>query len=364
MPPYSSSNSFSFAVLGYSAPPAPGLAPPTAVFRIYDDIGVLHPDMVFDTGNVIWASTADEQGTQEQLSRFEMFSSNLSIPMYVAPGSKDVVDEDSDVAFRHTISGGNPWRSFDYGNSHFVVLDSEVPGQAGAISGDQMTWLQSDLDKSTASAHIFVFVNRCPYAPIPDAPADSIFTDAGRDAFTALMAKYKVNSVFSGGLPMYAASVHDGVNYVTTGGGGGASTISPADGGFLHFVLVSVDHGNVSVSPIQPTRIDTRMTPGALGSVTVYNLTDTPLVLSRVGILVPSKWRDKKVGVLGADRLRVYETQATALTADGKKAVDVAPVELDPANPADPLSRDFDILYVRVQAPAASAINIKVSPAA
>nr|MDQ2732329.1 hypothetical protein [Armatimonadota bacterium] len=169
MPPYSSKDNFTFAVLGNSSPPAPGKPVPTSLFRIYEDLDILHPDLVFHTGNFVWNLPNSQDGARTQLESFRAFSSSLNLPFYIAPGVKDIPDEDSDVAFRHTISGGKPWRSFNYGGSHFIVLDSEVPGEVGKIMGDQWSWLQDDLQAHTDASHTFVFVFRSPY-PVGDAP--------------------------------------------------------------------------------------------------------------------------------------------------------------------------------------------------
>lgn len=364
MPPYSAKDNFTFAVLGNSSPPAPGRPVPTTLFRIYEDLGVLRPDMVFHTGNFVWNLPNSQDGARTQLEGFRSFTDSLALPMFIAPGPKDIPDEDSDVAFRHAISGGKPWRSFDYGSSHFVVLDSEVPGEVGKVTGDQLSWLQDDLQAHMDAAHTFVFIHRSPY-PVGDTPEPEagFRTTTNRDDFAALMAKYHVGAVFSGSQPLYATSAHDGVNYVITGGGGSPTMVPPQDGGFLHYVLVAVNHDNVTVRPIQPARIDVR-TNTELGSATVYNLSASPLILSRVGLLVPVKWRTKKVGLLGDDRLRVYDITAHAIGPDGEeKTVDAAPVDVTYASDKATLETNFDILYVRVQAPADSAISVAVKQA-
>ncbi|MCA1595531.1 MAG: hypothetical protein LC772_03780, partial [Chloroflexi bacterium] len=222
MPTYSQKAHFSFVVLGDTAPPSTDLPVPISLFLIYDDMQVVRPDMIFHTGNAIWAKPGDETGAQLQFYRFRLAADTLpNIPYYIAPGSKDIPDEEADVVFRRNISGGQPWRSFDYGNSHFIVLDSEVPNEQGKIAGQQLSFLQTDLEAHAQAAHTFVFVSRTPFPAAADAPADGAFaTTADRDNFSAMMSRYHVNTVFSGGQPVYSSSVHDGVRYVNTGGGG------------------------------------------------------------------------------------------------------------------------------------------------
>ena len=362
MPTYDTKGNFSFAVLGDSAPPAPDLPVPSVLFRLFDDIGTLRPDILFHTGNFVWVSPGDQAGAQVQMDRFRLSADGLQgIPIFVAPGPRDVPDEEADVVFRKLISGGQPWRSFDYGNSHFIVLDTEVPNEVGKIAGDQMTWLQSDLDTHSQAAHTFVFLNRAPYPTTPDAPADDVFSaPADRDSFTGLMSKYHVTTVFSGGQPLYSSSTQDGVNYVNTGGGGSPSTAAPENGGFIHYVLVTVSGDNVSVAPLEPGRVDVRFAQPEPGVATVYNSSPFPLTVNHVAIAVPSVWRAKHVGLLGAARLAVYQVTAAGVGPNGAGA-EAAAVDLEPGKSVG--VGQPDVLYVRVLVPADSAVNIKIQPA-
>ena len=367
MPPSSTADSFTFVVLGNSAPPAAGLPVPSILFRIYDDIGLLRPDLVFHTGDFATIKTGDtvEAGAIEaQMDQFRTVTQILGLPVFVAPGSRDVPDEDAASAFRHVITGGKPYRSFDYGTSHFIVLSSEMPDSEGQISGDQMIWLQSDLNDHAQAKHTFVFINRTAY-PSPAVTVDNqgFASDAARDAFTSLMSKYHVNTVFSGGQPMYSASTHDGVNYINTGGAGGATTLSPAEGGFTHYVLVSIDGSKVTASPIQPGNLDQRWSTTETGVTTLYNLSPVPVVAGWVSVLVPSEWRSKHTGLLGHEKLRLYQVDANTLGA-APHAVDAAVVGLKEGSGTDvndPI-RKIDFVYVRCEIPAGAAVKIKVSP--
>jgi len=360
------------------------MAAPIALFGIYDDLGLLHPDILFHVGNAVWAKPGDAAGSQDLFERFRQTASALGgVPLYIAPGPKDIPDEETDVVYRKTISGGTPWKAFDYGNSHFVVLDSEVPDEAGRIAGKQLSWLQNDLDTHAGASHIFVFIHRSAFPVGDNAAADAGFSStADRDTFTNLMTKDHVQTVFSGGQALYSSSVHDGVTYVNTGGGGSPSDVSPVDGGFLHYLLVAVngnDAGDVVISPIQPGRLSVRATgPGAMS---IYNSTSIPLILNRVAVLVPATWRGKHVGLLGAERLRVYKT--TASVVGGTGTAEAAPVDLqegqsisqftsDVINPGAANAKDgarkgdsaspFDFLYIRVSVPARSAVTVNVEP--
>ena len=55
--------------------------------------------------------------------------------------------------------------------------------------------------------------------------------------------KQKVDFVFSGHEHLYLRQVVDGINHVISGGGGAPLYADDKDGGFYHFVLVTV-HGD------------------------------------------------------------------------------------------------------------------------
>lgn len=115
--------------------------------------------------------------------------------------------------------------SFDYGDAHFVVLDSQV-GEQRQFYPDmlerQERWLDKDLSQTQKRWKI-VFLHRPPYD-------NKSFQDnvAVRNAFTPLFDKHKVDIVFSGHDHVYARTYRlrggkpdsDGTVYVAAGRSG------------------------------------------------------------------------------------------------------------------------------------------------
>jgi acid phosphatase type 7 len=85
--------------------------------------------------------------------------------------------------------------SYDYGNVHFVVLESqayEQKRQFGDILEPQKKWLDADLAKSRAQWKI-VFLHKTPYGVMSTRTNDDV-----RDAFCPIIDKYHVDIVVSG----------------------------------------------------------------------------------------------------------------------------------------------------------------------
>ncbi len=124
--------------------------------------------------------------------------------------------------------------SFDSGNAHFIVLDSNPP----AINATQTAWLQNDL-ATTTRKWVFVFLHHTPYS------CANGFASIGSDhtvrgTWGPLFEQHEVDIVFLGHDHSYERSrlVDDyggdglGTIYVMTGGGGASlDDAAQVDGG-------------------------------------------------------------------------------------------------------------------------------------
>jgi hypothetical protein len=133
--------------------------------------------------------------------------------------------------------------SFDYGNAHFVVLDSNPPG----INATQTAWLQADLAATTRKWK-FVFFHHTPYSCANGIA--SIGSDhTVRDTWGPIFEQAGVDIVFDGHDHSYERThlMNDyntggpGTIYIMTGGGGasldGAAQVDsggPYGSGFTH----------------------------------------------------------------------------------------------------------------------------------
>ena len=118
--------------------------------------------------------------------------------------------------------------SFDHGSVHFVMLNEywngkNEPGSDYATGGDVVPalreWLETDL-QATDKPFVFVYGHE-PAFPQHRHVGDSLDQyPENRDAFWALLAKYKVQAFFSGHIHYYYKDLKDGVYQISDGAAG------------------------------------------------------------------------------------------------------------------------------------------------
>lgn len=171
------------------------------------------------------------------------------IPFFPITGNHDYDTVDA-APFRDLfVLPENAWRpadreryySFDWGNAHFVALDTETPlGQiSDAATDDMADWLAADL-AATDRFWKFIFLHKPPYSAGPHGSSTTVQT-----RLVPIFEAYGVNVVFAGHDHDYErthpiragalSTVADGgiVYYVT--GGGGAPLYSVGSGWWTAF---------------------------------------------------------------------------------------------------------------------------------
>lgn len=105
--------------------------------------------------------------------------------------------------------------SFDAGNSHFVVLDSEKP-QEHLVNTEERNWLEQDL-ANNKKEDTFVFLHEPAYQMSQDAEDALDSRPKDRDAFWNILKEHKVTAVFNGHLHMVAGKDQDGIHQFVIG---------------------------------------------------------------------------------------------------------------------------------------------------
>ncbi len=149
------------------------------------------------------------------------------------------------------------WWSFDYGNVHFVGLDSCVLSGANAIARmrEQLEWAKADLASCNSEFKVVFF-----HHPIYSSTWNGGVADEGlRSLWEPIFIENKVDIVFNGHMHCYEHFYVNGIHHVVTGGGGAplqAPASATAEGtvfrsyGELHYVLVTVDKDRMNVEVI------------------------------------------------------------------------------------------------------------------
>ena len=264
---------FDFMVFGDSGQYTPGQVDITA------RIVLERPSFVLHLGDIAY-----NEGTFEQfqIRYFDYYRSIMSrVPFFATPGNHEYTMGD---ATAYLAVHGHPTRtvptadrgryySFDWGNAHFVSIDSNTPLIRAAEEGGQMLqWLEHDLN-ATRQFWKIVFFHHPPYAVGPN--ETNILCALAREKIVPILETYGVHLVFSGHEHSYQrsqpirggaiANPNQGTVYITSGGGGGGlypvwegPLISAAKSDF-HYLRVGVTDGELVLKAINGsgTIIDT-----------------------------------------------------------------------------------------------------------
>ncbi|MDX1694152.1 MAG: metallophosphoesterase family protein [Ketobacteraceae bacterium] len=170
----------------------------------------------------LWIMLGDNAytfGTDNEYQRavFDMYPDTLSsTPLYSTIGNHEVMTTGGapyyDIFTLPTTgeaggipSGTEAYYSFDYGNVHFICLDSEKASRA--VNGAMYTWLETDLQANTQDWTV-VFFHQPPYSK-GSHDSDDILEYHIRDMrenFTPLFDQYGVDFVFNGHSHAYERS--------------------------------------------------------------------------------------------------------------------------------------------------------------
>ena len=230
--------------------------------KIIEQINAINPVFVVDNGDLVYG------GEPNKYRLFYETVSKLRVPLYTTLGNHDIRESGRPI---YTKLFGPPYYSFDYGNGHFVFLDSSRGwAEKHAISEEQYIWLENDL-KSASGKRIFVITHIPPTDPrgtiepnkLPDEPGvekTSFFEKLmnnysaykGRDhgfpdrkeaeKFESIMSKYKVDTVFLSHIHSYFSYIKGNVRYVISGGAGAELLTSDSYYHYLRVKITNVDH--------------------------------------------------------------------------------------------------------------------------
>ena len=205
------------------------------------------PDFIINTGDMI-----SKPGNKNEWANFWALSKPITVPYFLAVGNHDanpkVPLSEKTYKAQVDLPGNELYYSFVAGNSLFIVLDSNLDDQEKRIMGEQFKWLETILANSTQK-HKFVFLHHPLYTDLGKGHHAHDSLDRypeSRDRLESLFAKHKVDAVFAGHEHYYQRRLVDGIVHVITGGGGAPIFEREEDGGFFHFVRVTVDGDKVS----------------------------------------------------------------------------------------------------------------------
>ncbi len=223
---------FRFIVLGDSQ-----FENPNTFKKIVHETELLKPAFVMHVGDMIHGYTYDINTARKQWKRFKRQISPLTMPFYPTPGNHDVTTKEIQPAYIEAWGKDKLFYSFDYGNSHFIVLNVFLDQQFDTIPPNEMEWLKKDLEKSKSAENIFLSMHAPLYLekklfdwkPVED-----------------LIAKYNVKGIFSGHFHIYDHRVIKGIDYFCLNSSGNMN-LNNFMAGYGHgFLYVTVNGAKIS----------------------------------------------------------------------------------------------------------------------
>lgn len=210
------------------------------------DFGLLTGDIAYTDGTL----------AQFETNYFGVYEDVIDeVPWFPATGNHDYETSQAGP-YRQVFAlpeNGGPdgkelWYSFEWGNVHVVVLDSERIGQV------QAEWADADL-AATAQPWKIAVVHRPPYSSGHHGSDTAV-----RNTFDPIFEKHGVQLALFGHEHHYERTHPiNGVTYLTTGGGGigtrpvGQSSFTAFSEQVAHFVYVTVEDGKLTVYAIDAT---------------------------------------------------------------------------------------------------------------
>ena len=258
---------------------------PTATIRtIFRNIREMEPRPAFalSLGDIIEGEPTEPINTRKitrGLDTFLGLARAGDVPVFNAPGNHELDDVDDIPSVRmlriYEQVIGPAYGSFDYGNSHFIALNSsEVPppgtkpppksvgGQMeqefSYISPRQISQLTADLEANRDKAHVFVAMH---YPLKPLTTDDRLYPERTARQLIELFAKYSnVSYVLAAHEHLYynpqdpsnlthvsPYTAGQPVRYLVSGGAGAPIWVKPEQGGFHHYLIFQIDGPKVSV---------------------------------------------------------------------------------------------------------------------
>lgn len=267
---------FRFVVTGDNRASSHGAPMPPVFGAICREIGLLRPDFVLWTGDAI---EGYEDTAAEANAEYDAFLQTVAlcrVPVFNAPGNHEL-GRNPAMEPIYLRRMGALYGSFDYGNSHFIALDTSpiINGEIhdGEVDEQQMRWLEADLAAQVGkAANIFVFAHHYVFGPSdPDKPerSDTGFkSPALRDRLHTLFVQAKVRAVFCGHAHLYWHANRDSIDYFIAGNAGAPMDATPETGGFPGYLVVNVNGNAITTQVLQPSMTLPRNIRGGDGKAT------------------------------------------------------------------------------------------------
>lgn len=218
-------------------------------FAIVSDTHVGSPDSVYPAFihlmegkgiNVIFhaGDAIHNPGNEKQWVKF--FEITGQAKTHLAPGNHDIHGKESLEVYLNYFP--KPYYSFTDGDTLFILLNTELPGETGRIAGKQFEWLKGELDRPLK--YKFVFLHEPPFSLLFGHGLDRHKME--RDQLHQLFVQKGVALVVSGHDHLYLRREKGGIIYVIAAAAGGNLDHFPKDSDFFRYIVAVRKNGGYS----------------------------------------------------------------------------------------------------------------------
>jgi len=212
-------------------------------YEIFDKVlaAAASVDFLIVAGDLTGSGTTTEFGNLMDRVRAS------GVKFYSVPGNHDVATLPVDQGFARYV--GPPHSSFDYKNTHFLLIDNSTPS-LGFYPAERQ-WAAADLEAAGARGfeHMIAVAHVPPGYPYSaKASHDQIAGMDANDLMLPLLKSGGVEELFCGHVHNYLEEMEDGVR-VTISGGAGAPLMGLD--GYHNYVLVEVNGRSISQKAVR-----------------------------------------------------------------------------------------------------------------
>ncbi len=226
------SDGFTFAVIG-----------DTQGFSIFYEnlVKETSVDFILHLGDI----TAD--GSEERLGDFQKITKNSNVPVFSTPGNHDIKQSNSTDLYENFF--GNSEYYFNYEGYLFISLDSTK----ASFSDEGLKFLELILGKFPNIPKV-IFTHMPLFDPRGSDNDHALLNKTQSTQILSMITNQNVKLVLSGHIHYFNHTVKNGINFVTSGGGGAILYEPPERGGFYHYTKVKFNTNNINITPIVLTR--------------------------------------------------------------------------------------------------------------
>lgn len=218
--------------------------------RAIYEINQLNPDFVMHMGDMVQGYTRDQDLWLREHEEFMSYMKKLNVPYFLTAGNHDVFSpiwdtEDRTYEKLYKKHFGPVRYSFDYKNSHFIVMyTDDAMTSVPVVSDEQIEWLKADL-KEANKENVFIFLHKPVWR----------YHVHNWDDVHQVIKNFPVKAVIAGHFHTYQKDMNlDGIQYYVMGPAGGEHHNESGHelyGYFHHYNILRVEDDKFTMAVVK-----------------------------------------------------------------------------------------------------------------